>query len=174
MHSFVSPLSSEISRRPILILARAHEAGSLPVLLFVLFSNALFLSLSLYHRAFLFRLFLLSFLVCSYGRSEIEKWIMQRNVSRKDTLFFSARLEKKERDVSFSLRSSLFFLSSLFFKSVKSVKDAAPGEREPRANELLPSSYSPHHRHLCCVRKRHHRKDDEREDVIYILTYIHR
>ena len=99
---------------------------------------------------------------------------MQRNVSRKDTLFFSARLEKKERDVSFSLRSSLFFLSSLFFKSVKSVKDAAPGEREPRANELLPSSYSPHHRHLCCVRKRHHRKDDEREDVIYILTYIHR
>ena len=126
MHSFVSPLSSEISRRPILILARAHEAGSLPVLLFVLFSNALFLSLSLYHRAFLFRLFLLSFLVCSYGRSEIEKWIMQRNVSRKDTLFFSARLEKKERDVSFSLRSSLFFLLSLFFKTSSCLPRISP------------------------------------------------
>ena len=114
---------------------------------------------------------------------------------RETTLFFPQGTTKKERDpskkfdyilyffsnrdpvktsLSFSPLWSLFFLSSLFFKSVKSVKDAAPGEREPRANELLPSSYSPHHRHLCCVRKRHHRKDDEREDVIYILTYIHR
>ena len=98
---------------------------------------------------------------------------MQRNVSRKDTLFFSARLEKKERDVSFSLRSSLFFLLSLFFKSVSLSKKQHP-ERESRENELLPSSYFPHHTHLCCVRKSHHRKDDEREDVIYILTYIHR
>ena len=40
--------------------------------------------------------------------------------------FFSARLEKKERDVSFSLRSSLFFLLSLFFKTSSCLPRISP------------------------------------------------
>ena len=57
----------------------AHEAGSLPVLLFMLFSNALSLpslrGFVVFLRAFLFRLFffMLSFISCSHGRSDIEK-----------------------------------------------------------------------------------------------------
>jgi hypothetical protein len=45
--------------------------------------------------------------------------------------FFFRKARKKERDVSFSLRSSLFFLLSLFFKSVSLSKKQHP-ERESR------------------------------------------
>jgi hypothetical protein len=82
---------------------------------------------------------------------------MQRNVSRKDTLFFSARLEKKERDVSFSLRSSLFFPFVSLFQ-----------------NELLPSSYFPTTHTFAVLEKVITEKTTASEDVIYILTYIHR
>ena len=98
-----------------------------------------------------------------------------REMSLERTRFFFPQGSKKKRETSLFRFVRLFFSFCLSFsKSVKSVKEAAPGEREPRENELLPSSYFPHHTHLCCVRKSHHRKDDEREDVIYILTYIHR
>ena len=97
----------------------------------------------------------------------------EKCLSKGHAFFFPQGSKKRERRLFFASFVSFFPFVSLF-QVRQSVKEAAPGEREPRENELLPSSYFPHHTHLCCVRKSHHRKDDEREDVIYILTYIHR
>ena len=80
----------------------------------------------------------------------------EKCLSKGHAFFFRKARKKRERRLFFASFVSFFPFVSLF------------------QNELLPSSYFPHHTHLCCVRKSHHRKDDEREDVIYILTYIHR
>ena len=104
--------------------------------------------------------------------------------------FFREGSRKKERDpilkyiffnrgtgqnVSFSTLSSLFFLSSLcFFVGVSLSKKQHPErERAERENELLPSSYFPHHHLGAVFEKVITEKTTTSEDVIYILTHTH-
>ena len=117
MYSFFSPLSSSISRRP--ILARAHEAGSLPVFFLCSFRLALFpsLSLSLYHRAFLFRLFLLSF----FSFVLLMGGVKLRNELSRNDAFFSARYHEKKREIH---QNSIYLL--YFFSNRDPVKMVSP------------------------------------------------
>ena len=137
---------------------RAHEAGSLPVFFLCSFRLALFpsLSLSLYHRAFLFRLFLLSF----FSFVLLMGGVKLRNELSRNDAFFSARDHEKKREIHqnsiyllyfFSNRDpvkmvspfrlfGLFFSFRLSFSSFdKCVKEAAPIEREQRERKSSPS-----------------------------------
>lgn len=97
-----------------------------------------------------------------------------REMSLERTRFFFPQGSKKKRETSLFRFVRLFFSFCLSFsKSVKSVKEAAPGEREPRENELLPSSYFPHHHLGAVFEKVITEKTTTSEDVIYILTHTH-
>ena len=108
MYSFFSPLSSSISRRP--ILARAHEAGSLPVFFLCSFRLALFPSLSLFisPSVSLPSLSFIFLLVCSSYKGGVK---LRNELSRNDA-FFSARDHEKKREIHQNSIYLLYFFSN--------------------------------------------------------------